>query len=186
MFELLLVAADLHLHLGPQLAIEIGERLVEQQQRRARDQAARQRHALLLAARELVRIALLQPFQLQEPQRPGQPLVAARALRTRLHAQRKDDVLRHGLVREEQEVLEHHADMAAVGRQAGDVLPADRPPAPRSGRSSPAMMRSSVVLPEPLGPSRAKNSSCRMSRSTPSTAFTGPKRLVTDPERERR
>ena len=42
------------------------------------------------------------------------------------------------------------------------------------------MMRSSVVLPEPLGPSSAKNSSCSIARSMRSTAVTGPKRLVTD------
>ncbi len=34
---------------------------------------------------------------------------------------------------------------------------------PASGRSSPAMMRSSVVLPEPEGPSSASNSPARMS-----------------------
>ena len=74
--QLLLVAADLHLHLGAQLAIEIGEGLVEQQERRARDQAARQRHPLLLAAGHLVGIAVREPVEPHQLQRPGQPLVA--------------------------------------------------------------------------------------------------------------
>ena len=37
-----------------------------------------------------------------------------------------------------------------------------------------------VVLPEPLGPSRAKNSPRSMLRSMRSTAVTDPNRLVTD------
>src|SRR4030095_3022826 len=38
-------------------------------------------------------------------------------------------------------------------------------------------MRRMVVLPEPDGPSSVRNSPSRMSRSIPSTAVTGPKRL---------
>ena len=79
--ELLLVAADLDLHLAPELAVEIGERLVEQQQRRPRDQAARQRHALLLAARELVRIALLEALEAQQIEHPGELLRCSARLR---------------------------------------------------------------------------------------------------------
>ena len=40
-------------------------------------------------------------------------------------------------------------------------------------------MRSSVVLPQPDGPSSAKNSLGRMSSETSSTASVAPKRLVT-------
>src|ERR687897_192773 len=49
---------------------------------------------------------------------------------------------------------------------------------PSVGVSSPAIMRNSVVLPQPEGPSKAKNSFCAMSKETSSTAATGPKRLV--------
>src|SRR2546428_996527 len=45
---------------------------------------------------------------------------------------------------------------------------------PSSGRSKPAMSRSVVVLPEPDGPSRVKNSPPGISRSTRSTATTSP------------
>src|SRR5690606_28679258 len=50
--------------------------------------------------------------------------------------------------------------------------------APMSGKSSPAMMRSSVVLPDPDGPSSARNSPGRASRLTLSSATKSPKRLV--------
>src|SRR5690606_2576447 len=43
---------------------------------------------------------------------------------------------------------------------------------PSSGCSKPAIMRRVVVLPQPEGPSRAKNSPSAMSRLTPSTART--------------
>src|SRR5262249_20096744 len=46
------------------------------------------------------------------------------------------------------------------------------------GVSRPAMMRSNVVLPHPDGPSSTKNSPSCTLREMPSTAVTGPKRLV--------
>ncbi len=49
---------------------------------------------------------------------------------------------------------------------------------PSVGSSNPPIMRSSVVLPQPEGPSSEKNSPRRMSRETASTAATSPKRLV--------
>ena len=49
---------------------------------------------------------------------------------------------------------------------------------PRPPLSSPAMMRSSVVLPQPLGPMTATNSPCWTSMSTRSMATTAPKRLA--------
>ena len=56
--DLLLQVDELELHVLAQLRVERRERLVEQQHRRMRDQRARDRDALLLAAGELVRIAL--------------------------------------------------------------------------------------------------------------------------------
>ena len=49
---------------------------------------------------------------------------------------------------------------------------------PASGFSNPAIIRNTVVLPEPDGPSIAKNSPSPMSRLTSSAAVTAPKRLV--------
>src|SRR3546814_14375118 len=50
---------------------------------------------------------------------------------------------------------------------------------PSLGSSKPAIMRSSVVLPQPEGPSSTKNSPALMSRLTSSTAVTRPKRFET-------
>src|SRR5437867_5778578 len=46
---------------------------------------------------------------------------------------------------------------------------------PDVGRSSPAIMRSRVVFPEPEEPSSTRNSPSRIERSTPSTAWRSPK-----------
>src|SRR5512139_3077583 len=48
---------------------------------------------------------------------------------------------------------------------------------PSLGVSKPAIILSTVVLPDPEGPSIAKNSPSAMSRSIPATAVTGPKDL---------
>ena len=56
--DLLLQVDELDLQLLAELRVECCERLVEQQHRRMRDERARDRNALLLAAGELVRIAL--------------------------------------------------------------------------------------------------------------------------------
>ena len=66
--ELLLDAADLGAHLLAQLGVQVGERLVHQQHLRLHHQRARQRHALLLPAGELVGRAVLQPGQLHQLQ----------------------------------------------------------------------------------------------------------------------
>src|SRR6266581_5721192 len=71
------------------------------------------------------------------------------------------------------------------------MKPTRRSPAPRdnafspskatspvSGQSRPAMIRSSVVLPEPDGPSSASNSPSATFKSTPSSAVNAPNVLV--------
>ena len=60
-----------------------------------------------------------------------------------------------------------------TGRSCGSTGAMSRPPSrmrPSSGVSKPASMRSSVVLPQPLGPSSAKNSPALMSSESRSTA----------------
>src|SRR5688572_23042721 len=44
--------AQLDAHLGPQLSVKVGERLVQQERLRVEGDRPRQRHALLLAARK--------------------------------------------------------------------------------------------------------------------------------------
>lgn len=48
---------------------------------------------------------------------------------------------------------------------------------PLVGASKPAIIRSTVVLPDPDGPSMEKNSPSAISRSTPATASVRPKDL---------
>src|SRR5262245_42143172 len=72
--------------------------------------------------------------------------------------------------------------MKATLRSIGDSGPASWPPiwiCPWSGFSSPAIRRSVVVLPAPVGPNRHTNSPSAMVRSMPVTAVTSPKRFST-------
>src|SRR5256885_7238292 len=67
----------------------------------------------------------------------------------------------------------------AIPRARGGTSPSTRRSpmwiSPDVGRSSPAIMRSRVVFPEPEEPSRTRNSPSRIDRSTPSTAWRSPK-----------
>ena len=74
-----------------------------------------------------------------------------------------------------------------TGRSCGSTGAMSRPPSrmrPSSGVSKPASIRSSVVLPQPLGPNSAKNSPALMSSESRSTARKLPKCLgdPLDPE----
>src|SRR2546426_10642503 len=64
-------------------------------------------------------------------------------------------------------------------RALGGTSPSTRSPpmsiSPDVGRSGPAIIRSSVVFPEPEGRSRTRNPPSRIERSTPSTAWRSPK-----------
>ena len=68
------------------------------------------------------------------------------------------------------QLLRHQADQRAGGAVVGDdVMAVDRDLA-ADGVTIPQMMLISVVLPAPLGPSRAKISPRRMARLTPLSA----------------
>ena len=86
---------------------------------------------------------------------------ATLALHLRLgHAladQRIADVPAHVQVRVEREHLEDEGDVALAGGLLADLLAVDQI-SPEVGSSSPAIMRSVVVLPQPEGPSSMKNS----------------------------
>ena len=154
------------------------ERLVEEQHPRPLDEGAGERDALLLAAGELVGLAGRQLRKVRRGEDRGDArvdLVAGEAL----HLQAIGDVGAHRHMREQRVGLEHEVDGTAIGRDAAQCRRRRGGCAPPSGVSKPASMRRSVVLPQPEGPSRAKNSFSRMSSETPSTATAGPKRLVT-------
>ena len=99
----------------PQALVEPGEGLVEQHDARLRRQSTRQRDALLLPARQLVGIAVLETGQANLPQRLRNgrlPLVRRKASQT------EGDVFADTEVREQGVVLEHQSDGPAFRRRA--------------------------------------------------------------------
>ena len=73
---------DLVAHLGAEVRVEIGEGLVQKQQRRGRGQGAGHGHALLLAAGQLVGIAGLELAEADEPQDLAHPVAAGSSAHT--------------------------------------------------------------------------------------------------------
>ena len=82
--------------------------------------------------------------------------------RHRAPAQAEGKVVLHAHVRIERVGLEHHRDVAVLGRHPLTVRPSIDS-VPDEIDSSPAIMRSVVVLPQPEGPSSTMNSPCRTS-----------------------
>ena len=106
---------ELDAHALAQLGIEIGERLVEQQDRRLDNQRARQRHALLLAAGELSRMALLEPGKSDGVQHMRDPFLNLAPVDLG-DPETEGHVFEDGHVRPHGVVLEHHAHAALLGR----------------------------------------------------------------------
>ena len=123
--ELPLQASQLAPHLLPQLAVEGGQRLVEQQDVGLEHDGAGQRHALLLPAGKLVRLALAVAAQAHGLQRPLDLLLhlAAGELPD---AQREGHVVEDRHVREERVALEHQPHVALARGRPGDVAAADQ------------------------------------------------------------
>ena len=76
-------AREFVFHRGAQVHVEIGERLVEQDQRRLGDEAARERDALPLAAGEQRRAAIAEAAELDQRQRVVDPARALGSCRRR-------------------------------------------------------------------------------------------------------
>ncbi len=118
--ELLLQLADLRAHLDADLGVEIGQRLVEQQDLRVQHQRAGERHTLLLAARQLPRITLVQPAELDLLEHRMHALLdLGRGHLAQLQA--VADVFADRHVRPQCVVLEHHADATLVRRHLVDA-----------------------------------------------------------------
>ncbi len=114
--EIHVQSLDLRAHLDAQLSIEIGERLVkEEEPGLARDRAT-DRHALTLSARKLLRLAIEQSLDLQDR---GRALDGGfdRGSRCSSHLQPEAKVLAHRHVRIESIVLEHHRDVPLARRR---------------------------------------------------------------------
>jgi len=119
---------QLHEHPLAELQVQRRQRLVQQQHQRLVHQRPGHRHALFLAAADLVGPLVGVPLHLDERQHPVHRLVDF-APGAAGHLQPEADVLTDGQVGEEGVALEDGVDGAAVGRQRGDVLAVEEDPA---------------------------------------------------------
>ena len=119
--ELLVEVHNAVAHFATQAGVEVGERLIHQEQARIAHNRPRHRHPLPLAAGELRRFAIEQGIQLQHLRDFIHPrLPAGLLLFAHLHAE--GDVVAHRQVRKQRIVLEDHREVALSGRHFGDVL----------------------------------------------------------------
>ena len=108
------------LHVAPGQRVERGERLVHQQHRRLHGERARDRDALLHAARQHVRIDVLEARQVDLGEHRARMLGRLILRHALVDEQREQHVAEHGLPRQELvELLEHHH---AVGAGLLDLL----------------------------------------------------------------
>ena len=110
-------ATELGLHLLTQMSVEIGERLVEQNQRGIGGETARQGDPLALPAGQRLRPAVGQVVEAHLGQAGAHlRLPAGRGQAAQLEG--VAHVLRHAHVRPERVGLKHHGDLARLRRQA--------------------------------------------------------------------
>ena len=99
-----------------QIDIQIGKRLVEQQQARPRCQRPRQRHALLLPARQFMRKAFVRRAHADQFQHLVDTLLAGVGFQMR---QAESHILGHVQMRKQGVVLKNHANLARFGGNMG-------------------------------------------------------------------
>ena len=117
--DVVLEALDEELHLLTQLQVEGSERLVEQEDSRTVDERACERDPLLLTSRELTRLALSVPAQLDEVEH-FLDLAFEDSSPRALSPQAEGDVLEDREVREEGVALEDRVDVPLVRRRPAD------------------------------------------------------------------
>ncbi len=110
-----LQVSNLLSHLDAQLRIEVGQRLIEQQHAWLDDDRARQRDALLLAARELSRKLLLVSGKADQREHVADAL-SDHVVAPSAHTQAVGNVLEHRKVRKKRVILEYEANVALVRR----------------------------------------------------------------------
>ena len=111
-------------HRHAELGVQVGQRLVHQERLRLADDRAAHGHALPLAAGQRGRLALEVLLQAEHPGHLGDPAPDL-VLRRLALLQAEGEVLLDGHVRVERVVLEHHRDVAVLGRQVVDDPAAD-------------------------------------------------------------
>ena len=168
---------QLELRLLAQLLVERGERFVEQQYFRLLDQRPRKRHALALATRELVRLALAKIAELHKLEHVIDSFCDLANL-SRVLAQPVCDVLLDIHVREDRVRLKHHVDRTLVRRQRRDVDAVDFDRA--AGRRFETRHHSQQGRLTTTGaPEYGEQFTLANIRSTSSTATKSPKCLLT-------
>jgi hypothetical protein len=125
---------ELELHLAAQLEVEGAQGLIEQEEGGAIHDCSGQRDALLLAARQLLRLAVGNVVEFNEPQRfVGVGLGSGNVA----PLEPKGHILQHRQVREQRVTLKNGVDGATVGLEMRDVFPANQH-APARGRLKPS------------------------------------------------
>ena len=122
--HLLVHALDLGAHLHAQLGVEVGQRLVEQEDLGVAHDGAAHGDALTLAAGERFRPALEQFGDVENARGVLDPLLDL-GLGEFAQLQAEGHVVEGRHVRIERVVLEHHGDVAVLRRQIVDHLAAD-------------------------------------------------------------
>ena len=115
---------DLGAHLGAQLGVEVGERLVEEEDVGVAHDGAAHGDALALAAGELRGAAVHERLEAEDGGGLGDAGVDL-GLRAAGDLEREAEVLAHGHVRVERVGLEDHGDVARARRQVVDHPAAD-------------------------------------------------------------
>ena len=142
-----------------------------------RNQRSRHRHALLLSARQLARIAPAKILHSDQRQRFSD--TRSRPFFGKLGAHLAAETPHFGDIEmwKQRVGLEHHADIAVLRRHVRNRAVVEQNVASVGGRN-PAIRFRVVVLPEPLGPSSETNEPAGTSSEMSSTAACPPKRLV--------
>ena len=165
------------LHLPAQIGVQSRKRFIEQQQSRTIDQRAGQRNALLLAAADLRWLRASRTAAIFTLSRASATRCAISASGRFATRNPYANVLFDGQVRKQCVVLKDGVHAATVRRLM--VEPSRRPStaSPEVACSKPAMIRSRVVLPEPLSPRIVRNSPSRDFQRNVSKDGVPPKRL---------
>jgi hypothetical protein len=122
--QLVLQAGDLRTHLHAQLGVEVRQRLVHQERLGVAHDRASHGHPLALAAGQLGRLTVQKLGQIKDF-RGLLDLLCDLSLVHLGQGQRERDVLAHSHVRVERIRLEHHRDVAVLGRLLVDPFAAD-------------------------------------------------------------